>query len=304
MSGLLCLSAPAQGQTDPVGDAEATVAQARAEADRAAGSYLELLTRSETLDAEMAATEQQLTELAARAEKLRATVQGRAADAYLRVGSADVEFGLGSDEQAMEVARRTALLNRLNETDNEAAQQLADLTDSLQAKRAKLQADRAAYEETLNLLRDEQARLDAKLAKAQAARNAALAKQQAAAAPPTTAAPSAAPTPTPAPAAAPKEPAPPTSYTPTPGEHPQHWDPFLTCTRTVESGANYQAYNPAGPWYGAYQFLQSTWDSAANHANRLELVGLDPRIASEYDQDDMAWVLYQWQGKGPWGDRC
>src|SRR6266508_948035 len=146
VSGLLCLSAPAQGQTDPVGDAEATVAQARAEADRAAGSYLELLTRSETLDAEMAATEQQLTELAARAEKLRATVQGRAADAYLRVGSADVEFGLGSDEQAMEVARRTALLNRLNETDNEAAQQLADLTDSLQAKRAKLQADRAAYE--------------------------------------------------------------------------------------------------------------------------------------------------------------
>ncbi|MGQ0805088.1 MAG: transglycosylase family protein [Actinomycetota bacterium] len=278
------------------------MADARAAADRAAGSYLELLTRSETLDAEMRATEQQLEEMGARLEELRATLRGRAATAYIRSGSTDIEFGLGSDEAALEVARRSALLNRLNESDNEVAEQLADLTEALEAKRAKLQADRAAYEETLTLLRDEQAQLDAKLAKAQAARNTALAKAQPAPAPAPGA--PAAPTTTPAPVAAPAAPTPPASYTPTPGEHPQHWDPFLTCTRTVESGGNYQAYNPQGPWYGAYQFLQSTWNSAANHANRPELIGLDPRLASEYDQDDMAWTLYQWQGKGPWGDRC
>ena len=28
------------------------------------------------------------------------------------------------------------------------------------------------------------------------------------------------------------------------------------------------------------------------------------RVASEYDQDEMAWSLYQWQGNGPWGGRC
>jgi len=26
--------------------------------------------------------------------------------------------------------------------------------------------------------------------------------------------------------------------------------------------------------------------------------------SSVYDQDDMAWNLYQWQGTGPWGGRC
>jgi hypothetical protein len=55
---------------------------------------------------------------------------------------------------------------------------------------------------------------------------------------------------------------------------------------------------------GAYQFLQSTWDSAANHAGRPALIGVRPNTASEYDQDDMAWTTYQWQGTGPWGGAC
>ena len=72
----------------------------------------------------------------------------------------------------------------------------------------------------------------------------------------------------------------------------------------MESGGNYQAENPEGPYYGAYQFLQSTWNSTANHAGRGELIGVVPSTASEYDQDDMAWALYEWQGKTPWGSRC
>jgi hypothetical protein len=55
---------------------------------------------------------------------------------------------------------------------------------------------------------------------------------------------------------------------------------------------------------GAYQLLQSTWNSAANHAGRLELVGVPPNTASEYDQDDLAWALYQWQGNVPWNGLC
>jgi prefoldin subunit 5 len=307
--GLLVVAAPALAQTDPVDDTEAEVADARAAADRAAGNYLDLLTRSEALDQEMATTEQQLQEMSARIDELRDEMEGRAVAAYVRAGSTELEFGLGNDEVALEVARRGALLNRLNRSDNELASHLSDLQETFAAKRDKLKADRAAYEQTLTLLRDEQAQLDAKLAKVQAAHNAALVKAQPAPAPGAPApAPTAAPAPAPAPAPTsanvPAAPTPPPSYTPTPGEHPQHWDSFLACTRTVESGGNYQAYNPQGPWYGAYQFLQSTWNSAANHANRPELIGLDPRRASEYDQDDMAWTLYQWQGKGPWGDRC
>ena len=36
--------------------------------------------------------------------------------------------------------------------------------------------------------------------------------------------------------------------------NPHHDDPFLTCVRIRESGDNYAAVNPAGPYLGAYQF--------------------------------------------------
>ena len=76
------------------------------------------------------------------------------------------------------------------------------------------------------------------------------------------------------------------------------------CTRTREASGNYAAYNPAGPYMGAYQFLQSSWNSAANHAGRPDLIGVPPHTASQYDQDEVAWSLYQWQGSGPWGGMC
>ena len=62
--------------------------------------------------------------------------------------------------------------------------------------------------------------------------------------------------------------------------------------------------NPAGPYLGAYQFLQSTWNMTASHAGRTDLLGVPANVASAYDQDEMAWALYQWQGTGPWGGSC
>jgi hypothetical protein len=62
--------------------------------------------------------------------------------------------------------------------------------------------------------------------------------------------------------------------------------------------------NPAGPYLGAYQFLQATWNVTASHAGRAELVGVPANVASPYDQDEIAWALYQWQGAGPWGGSC
>jgi hypothetical protein len=85
---------------------------------------------------------------------------------------------------------------------------------------------------------------------------------------------------------------------------PHHNDPFLSCVRHRESRGNYGVINPSGPWYGAYQFLASTWNITARHAGRLDLVGVLPSNASAYDQDEMAWALYQWQGSGPWGGSC
>jgi Transglycosylase-like domain len=82
-----------------------------------------------------------------------------------------------------------------------------------------------------------------------------------------------------------------------------HDDPFLVCTRARESGGRYGAVSPSG-YYGAYQFAPSTWDAAAVHSGRVDLVGVLPSHASTFDQDETAWALYQWQGAGPWGGRC
>jgi len=121
--------------------------------------------------------------------------------------------------------------------------------------------------------------------------------------PSTTSAPvteTAAPAPPPPPPAQPSAP----PYQATPGVHPHHDDPFLSCVRQRESGGNYGIVSSDGLYYGAYQFLQTSWNSTANHAGRSELVGVPPNQASVYDQDDMAWDLYQWQGTGPWGGHC
>ena len=315
----------ASAQTDPVGDAEAAVAAAAAAADDAADAYFTQLSRFEVLQNDIATTEEQLGELATEAKRLRGQLRDRAALAYLRSGNSNVAFGLGTEEPALETARRRIILNRLNESDNDLATDLGDVTDSLRTKRAQLEADHAAQEDVLARLEAEQVALDAKLAEAQALRNEAVAQRRAAEAARAAAeaaaaaeaeaaaeeeaatTPPPAPPPPPAatgPRAVPAAPTPPASYSPTPGQHPRHNDPFLVCTRGIESGGNYQAVNSSGPYYGAYQFLQSTWNSAANHSGRYELIGVVPSQASAYDQDDMAWTLYQWQGKGPWGGRC
>jgi len=79
---------------------------------------------------------------------------------------------------------------------------------------------------------------------------------------------------------------------------------FLSCVRQRESRGNYGVINPRGPWYGAYQFAASTWNVTAQHAGRMDLVGVIPSNASPADQDAMALHLYQWQGSGPWGGHC
>jgi hypothetical protein len=149
----------------------------------------------------------------------------------------------------------------------------------------------------------------AREAASQAAQAAQTAAQQAAAtavepettAPPTTTTPS---TTAPPPQRPALTPTPPPGYVGTPGTHPMHDDPFLTCVRARESGGNYAVVSRSGQYLGAYQFLQATWNGAANHAGRTELVGVPPNVATPYDQDDLAWALYQWQGSGPWGGAC
>lgn len=88
----------------------------------------------------------------------------------------------------------------------------------------------------------------------------------------------------------------PTAFPPIPaGTTQAQWDQLIRC----ESGGNYRAYSSVGPFLGAFQFLQSTWDWVAGiHYPRL--VGVDARDAAPADQHRMAYALYEMLGWGQW----
>ena len=270
---------PAHAQQAP-GGGDQGVAAAQARADTAASAYIDALFKSQELDAQIAGIQETMARLEERVTALRDTAQIHALAAYKRSGTPVVAL-LTSDAPAMDSARRTILLDYLNARDDDAAAQLRKAREGLQSQQHDLQAAQQQQNDVVTQLKGEEDRLNAELKAAQDQRRRASAIAAPAGGGLTL-----------------------SNYVPQAGENPHHNDPFLVCTRGIESKGNYQAYNASGPYYGAYQFTQGTWDSTANHAGRGDLVGVDPRNASEYDQDDMAWTLYQWKGKGPWNGRC
>jgi hypothetical protein len=242
----------------------------------------------------------------ARATQARAAARARALIAYTSAGTRFATLVDG--DNTLDAARRVHLIDRVNAHDADVYAKLGRVTRALHKQQRELRATRTAQNDALDELKARGAAIDAKLAQAEVQdQQARLVTEQAAATTaPTTSDPSAASTPAPTTttAAPPAAPSPPPDYSGTPGTNPHHDDPFLTCVRRRESGGNYGALNPAGPYLGAYQFLQSTWNVTASHGNRPDLVGVPANLASPYDQDEMAWVLYQWQGAAPWGGGC
>jgi hypothetical protein len=297
---------------DPLDDADATVDALREEADRASNEYFDALARAARLDDTIEKLERDLPELVRQRRLLRVRTQRRAVAAYMRSGR---QLGILIDSgDALTATRRRELLAQLNERDAALFSELVDMTHRIQQRRKRLEGARTEQTRAVTELELRGRDIDAKLQAALDRRDELHAEAEVLAAAEAAAATTTVPT------TVPVEPPPaevttttarveiptrpPRRYEPTPGTHPRHDDPFLTCTRARESSGNYAAVNPAGPYLGAYQFLQSTWNSGANHAGRLELVGVPPNTASEYDQDDIAWVVYKWRGNGPWGDGC
>jgi peptidoglycan hydrolase CwlO-like protein len=301
---------PASGQTgDPVADADQAVAQAQAEVDRVAGAYFDALQQAQQIDARIQDTQGRIDDLRQRVAELKQATADRAVAAYKRTGNA-LALTLLDSASATDTARRVKVLDLLNTRDDDTVRELRRSQDELSNELQQLDAAREQQAKAIERLREEGQVVNAKLVDAQNQRQIAVQQQLEAQQQAEAAAAAAAAAATTVPPAAPPSPqktlAPvPTGYSPTGGVHPQHNNPYLTCVRQHESSNNYQAYNPGGPAYGAYQFLKPTWNLAANHAGRGDLVGLDPRRASEYDQDAMAWTLYQWEGKRPWSaDPC
>jgi hypothetical protein len=303
---------PTASSGDPVATATQRVAAARQQADALASRYFGALNRGAALDVEITNLEARLRDDEARASALRARASLRARQLYETGGSPLADFFNGEDP--LDNARRTRLVAAANARDDSVFSDLARQNEAMRSRRKRVRDDQSRQRQVTAALRGAQTAMDAQLTAAQQALTdaravvAVRAAQQAAAS-----------TPQPGstqPRATPRA-SPPVIATPPIGPAPlpggggggggggsHHDDPFLSCTRARESHGNYGVVNPAGPWYGAYQFAQSTWNSAANHAGRLDLVGVQPNTASPADQDEIAWALYQWQGKGPWGGRC
>lgn len=310
---LIVVSAPtavgaATRPRDASSDAEGRVAAARRAADAEAGRYLSALSSFETLQTQTSGVETAITQGEQRAATLRQVVRERAADAYMRSGSSLPSILTVGD--LPDLMRSDKLLATANAKDSDSLSLLNAQQADLQSKREDLHQLEAQQGSALSALQRASHKADALLASALHARSdvqARLAAQAAAERQLRSAARSTSTRTTrssghtraaiPAVVAV----APPPSSGGT-GSH--HDDPFLSCVRQRESNGNYGVVNPRGPWYGAYQFLASTWNIAAQHAGRTDLVGVIPSAASPADQDDVAWSLYQWQGAGPWGGGC
>lgn len=292
---LASLPAGAGAQGSPAG-----VEEVRRAIDRVAEDWFASQQEAARLEAEIAELRAQVATARDHADRTATIARERAVQIYKGSGAVSP---VPDGDDALESARRAELLDRANAQSHRAIDELARAAADLDARLEDLEARREEQAAVAERLADQQAELEERLEvlRERAAAEASRARR----------APAAAPSPaarraTSAPVAvtAPAAPATGAGTAADPGVHPRHDHPFLVCTRARESGGNYRAVNHSGRWYGAYQFALPTWDATAAHAGRDELIGVNPIDASPYDQDDLAWALYQWQGKRPWGGRC
>jgi predicted nucleic acid-binding Zn-ribbon protein len=299
--GLAALPSAAGAQS-----ASESLAATRAAIDDLAEQWFAAQHRVNDLELQIRTLSETLAPTEAKVERLREIAGARAIELY-ESNSA----GLGSvadviTADPLEGARRAALIAQANRDDQVVIDELEAALGDLTVRREALEEARDEQADTLDDLTAKRRQLDARLAAlsrqaANAAAGGELASSvRSASEPATTAAP------TTSNATSPTDTTQNTLVVapPSPGVSSVHDQPFLVCTRARESGGNYGAVSSNGLYYGAYQFLPTTWNSVASHAGRLDLIGVLPSHAAATDQDVMAWDLYQWQGNAPWGGRC
>jgi len=305
---IVALCVAVVGVSASAAHAAASPRSLRAQVDAMASRYFAAQTRAKALDSQVRGLDQQLSQSKRRADALRPLAVAEAVQLYQN--SSDSFTVLLDTTSAMESARRAELISRATDHTQALLDDYANAASILSVQQRSAERARAAQAAIVAGLAKQESALEHALALAQQAYRDQLAAQAKATlistTPSTTTGGSnvrstpVQPTPVASPPApVPVDPPPP----PSSGVNPHHDDPFLVCTRTRESSGVYTAVNPGG-YYGAYQFSQPTWDVAANHAGMPQLIGVRPDTASPWDQDQLAWVLYEWQGSGPWGGLC
>jgi septal ring factor EnvC (AmiA/AmiB activator) len=283
-----------------------SVADARARIDTTASQWFGAQTEAANLDVRIETLTKTMATMGRRVDELRVVANARSVQLYESNGQ--MLDGIIGDSP-LEIGRRAALIGQANSDGQHAIDQLEASIADLKSQRNDLQNAKAAQTQTMRYLSSRRRTLDAQLMSLQEQTSSvpsteAIAVIHRTNEPATTASPTRPPaialTSAPTPPAASTGPVAP----PDTGQvNPHHDDPFLACTRARESSGDYTVVSSSG-YYGAYQFSPTTWNVTASHAGRLDLIGVLPSLASPYDQDQMAWTLYQWQGDAPWGGRC
>jgi peptidoglycan hydrolase CwlO-like protein len=297
-----------------------SIARTRAAIDVAANQWFAAQRKVAGLDIRIQTLTTRISTMEKRVDKLRSVATARAVELY---ESNTQALGVMSDTQMggdpLELGRRAALIGQANSEGQAVIDQLEAGLADLDSRRTELHSARSAQTRTIRYLTHQRHDLDTLLAslelgsahaEAQAELAASLRRHQdeaiaqAATRPTVVALTSSSPVDPPAQTTV----APVVTPTPAPpgtgNANAVHDEPFLVCTRARESDGDYQVVSAGGAYYGAYQFAPTTWNVTASHLGRLDLVGVLPSRASEADQDEMAWALYQWQGNAPWGGRC
>jgi predicted nucleic acid-binding Zn-ribbon protein len=309
-TALACVIALALAGVPAIASAqESSLSSLRTSIDATANQWFAAQAHSDNLDNQIALLSKRLSDEERRVDRIRKIADQRAVTIY-----EDSTQGLGTmpfGNDPLEIGRRAALIGQADAESQHAIDELTSSVADLTARRSELSQARSDLTKTLRELDSRRKTLDAQLATLQI-RSASAADRTVLAAEigrtriaSITDSSGATATATPAPTTAIVA-STPVAVTPPPTSgrvSPHHNDPFLVCTRARESAGDYTVVSSSG-YYGAYQFAPTTWDVTSSHAGRLDLVGVLPSAASEYDQDEMAWALYRWQGNAPWGGRC
>jgi len=319
-SALACVLALALVGTPTSASAQTaneSLAHLRAAIDTTASQWFSAQREATDLNVEIQTLTNTMVTIGHRVDNLRGIADARAVELY--ESNPQALDGMMSDTamggDPLELGRRAALIGQANAQGQVIIDELNAAISDLTARRNAIHAAQTAQTRTLQALASRRRILDDELASLElgsaraAARSelaAAIRRQQdaAAATRPTVVAltsDAAAPSTT-----VPSTPTPVGPVAPLPSGQvsPYHDEPFLVCTRARESNGDYSVVSAGGSYYGAYQFATTTWNVTASHVGRLDLIGVLPSQASPYDQDEMAWALYEWQGNAPWGGRC
>ena len=159
--------APAGGQQE-IEDLEAKVEAAREAATAAAARYEEAWSAWAAIDNEIVAIEQTIGSAEAKSVDLEVAAERRAVNAYMG-HDAGIDIYLEEEGSVLDAARRAELLDRLNEADNAAIDELAALKDDLSSQRDELEVKREEQAAALEEMKAEESRLTAQLEASQAA---------------------------------------------------------------------------------------------------------------------------------------